>query len=60
VSFGFWIALSGTDECTRIRDQWLRQRHSGAKEIKPEGYATTKLYLKKEGSATVQTVQAGA
>jgi len=46
-------------------------RHSGAKvyeyqagrqfrEVKPEGYATTKLYSKKEGSATVQTVQAGA
>jgi hypothetical protein len=46
-------------------------RHSGAKvyeyqagrqfrEIKPEGYATTKLYSKKEGSATVQAVQAEA
>jgi hypothetical protein len=43
-------------------------RHSGAKvyeyqagkqfrEIKPEGYATTKLYSKKEGSATLQAVQ---
>jgi hypothetical protein len=30
------------------------------REIKPEGYATTKLYSKKEGSATVQSVQAGA
>ena len=45
-------------------------RHSGAKmyeyqagkqfrEFKPEGYATTKLNSKKEGSATVQAVPAG-
>ena len=43
-------------------------RHNGAKvyeyqagkhfrEIKPEGDATTRLYSKKEGSATVQAVQ---
>jgi hypothetical protein len=46
-------------------------RHSGAKvyeyqagkpfrEIKPGGSATTKLYSKKDSSATVQAIQAGA
>jgi hypothetical protein len=46
-------------------------RHSAAKvyeyqagrqlrEIKPEGYETTKLYSKTEGSASLQGVQVGA